>query len=540
MKTTEPKAPVFVWKKEWSKKAHPAANLFPMLSDYKLDEMSADIKANGLHDPIILTHDGEVLDGRNRLVACQRAEVEPDFEYWNRADDNISPTAWVISKNLHRRHLTPSQAAMVAADSLPMLEKEARERQKAAGGDQRSLSAPVRQAVEPAKGRKGKGKAAAAAAKATGVSTRLVEQAKAVIATASKADIEKVRSGEKTLKQVERETKRATQVAQAKVYRPPEGEFGIVVFDYPWKFDDERNGSEKARSGADYPKMTLEEICAFPLPVAKDCLLGCWIPSALLIDGTWERIRLSLFERYGAVPKQMRTWRKTGDDGGDVTGLGKAVRNDTEHLILLERGTVAYNLTGANHGVPIQRTGFDAPRGRGSEKPAKAYEDLAAICPMHPRINLFARDPLPGWVAHGSELPPKREGWVAESEAKESDAAPDLIVWKTKGQKHTGKGPGDREYAIDERDSGMCWVTYTQPNGVAGVQTSAANVAEAKALCADQQRGWVALQALEGAGEPVEGRDFTVVQTAAGGAPLPKGRKRKLNFPDTDSPTEAA
>lgn len=389
-------APPFVWQKEWSKKAHPAAALFPMLGEKELAELAADIKANHQKEPITLTSDDLVLDGRNRLAACNLAGVEPEFVYWLEEEDGASPTAWVLSKNRHRRHLTPDQVSMVAAKALHLFEAEARARMRSGKKDPSATGAP------------GSGKAAAAAAMAIGgTTTRKVERAK-WLAKSDPVRAEKVADGTLTLKRAEREIKHAEQVAQVKAYVPPTGEYGIVAFDYPWKFHDERTGSEKSRSGADYPKMTLEEICAFPLPVAKDCLLACWIPNALLIDGTWERIRLSLFERYGAVPKQMRTWTKTGAEGGDVTGLGKAFRNDTEQLILLERGTVTYVETGAEHEVPILRTSFDAPRGRESEKPALAYEQLAAICPMRPCIDVFARDPRPGWVTSGAELPAEK------------------------------------------------------------------------------------------------------------------------------------
>jgi hypothetical protein len=52
--------------------------------------------------------DGMVLDGWHRYLACAKAGVE--FKAMN--FDGADPVAFVISRNLHRRHLTPSQRAL--------------------------------------------------------------------------------------------------------------------------------------------------------------------------------------------------------------------------------------------------------------------------------------------------------------------------------------------------------------------------------------------------------------------------------------------
>jgi site-specific DNA-methyltransferase (adenine-specific) len=90
---------------------HPLAAVFPLLGQEELQALARDIADHGLLEPIVL-HEGKILDGRNRFRACKIAGVEPRFETFTGA----SPTAFVISKNLERRHLNESQRAIIAAE----------------------------------------------------------------------------------------------------------------------------------------------------------------------------------------------------------------------------------------------------------------------------------------------------------------------------------------------------------------------------------------------------------------------------------------
>jgi ParB-like chromosome segregation protein Spo0J len=109
---------------------HPAANLFPLSSPEEISELAKDIGENGLINLIVLL-DGKVLDGRNRLLACKEAGMEPRFVTWDHSE--VSPVTWVISLNLKRRHLTPGQLAAVAVEAKVLLAADAKERQSAAG-----------------------------------------------------------------------------------------------------------------------------------------------------------------------------------------------------------------------------------------------------------------------------------------------------------------------------------------------------------------------------------------------------------------------
>jgi len=91
-------------------KAHPLADLFPLLEGAELDELVADVRRNDVREPIVLHH-GLILDGRNRYRAALAAGVECP----TRAYDGDDPLGLVISLNLKRRHLNESQRAMIAA-----------------------------------------------------------------------------------------------------------------------------------------------------------------------------------------------------------------------------------------------------------------------------------------------------------------------------------------------------------------------------------------------------------------------------------------
>jgi hypothetical protein len=91
---------------------HPYAAIFPLEDGTTLTEMGDDVKANGLRVPIVLYHE-QILDGRRRELACERAGVPPTYSTFSGTEDDA--LAFAVSLNLHRRMLTESQRALVAA-----------------------------------------------------------------------------------------------------------------------------------------------------------------------------------------------------------------------------------------------------------------------------------------------------------------------------------------------------------------------------------------------------------------------------------------
>jgi hypothetical protein len=116
---------------------HPAADLFPLMSESELRELGQDIKARGLVSPIVLKG-GELLDGRNRLDAMELVGIEFEVTrggnkqfYLDTPKSRIAdgagallgsfdgdPYDYVLSANLHRRHLTSEQKRELIAKIL--------------------------------------------------------------------------------------------------------------------------------------------------------------------------------------------------------------------------------------------------------------------------------------------------------------------------------------------------------------------------------------------------------------------------------------
>jgi hypothetical protein len=91
---------------------HPLCTLFPRLEGADFNALRDDIRVNGLREPIVM-HDGMILDGGNRYRACLDAGVQPKFKDLNGGASNI--VSYVLSANLHRRHMTPGQQAAIVA-----------------------------------------------------------------------------------------------------------------------------------------------------------------------------------------------------------------------------------------------------------------------------------------------------------------------------------------------------------------------------------------------------------------------------------------
>jgi len=93
---------------------HKAANLFPLMDGEEFDALCDDMRQNKQQEPIRLLN-GKILDGRNRFRACQVLGLKPWYET---VAFDVDPVKYVLSANVHRRHLNAQQKRDVIAAVL--------------------------------------------------------------------------------------------------------------------------------------------------------------------------------------------------------------------------------------------------------------------------------------------------------------------------------------------------------------------------------------------------------------------------------------
>lgn len=203
----------------------------------------------------------------------------------------------------------------------------------------------------------------------------------------------------------------------------PEGTYGLIYADPPWKYDNAGDGVNGA-ADKQYPTMTVEEIRDLSDPrgrgvsdlCAPACILYLWTTNAFLEDA------IGVGAAWGFEYKSNMVWVK------DLQGTGFWARGRHEILLIMTKGDVIPPHESMRPDSVIQE-----PVGAHSEKPAYVYDMLETLYSKMPKIELFARAPREGWDRWGNQSPetPQEEidpdtGDVAEAgdaqEARESES----------------------------------------------------------------------------------------------------------------------
>lgn len=96
---------------------HDISKTYPMMSEKEHNNLVADMEENGFDQNFPITiYEGKILDGRNRYKAAKEANVEPQFQEFEGTLEEAHNKSKQLNTN--RRHLTPTQKAMIAAKEV--------------------------------------------------------------------------------------------------------------------------------------------------------------------------------------------------------------------------------------------------------------------------------------------------------------------------------------------------------------------------------------------------------------------------------------
>ena len=173
--------------------------------------------------------------------------------------------------------------------------------------------------------------------------------------------------------------------------------FNVIYADPPWSFK-VYSGKGKQRSAErHYDTMTLADIKALGEKVeqlaADDAALFLWavwpeLPGALEVIASWG------FEYKTAGFVWVKQISETNPD--PFTGMGYWTRANSEPCLLATRGNPQRDARDVPQVIM-------APIGKHSQKPDEARSRIERLL-VGPYLELFGRDPVPGWTVRGNEV----------------------------------------------------------------------------------------------------------------------------------------
>jgi N6-adenosine-specific RNA methylase IME4 len=170
--------------------------------------------------------------------------------------------------------------------------------------------------------------------------------------------------------------------------------FEVIYADPPWNYHNDTPGREVERH---YPTMSVDDICALPVPAARNAVLFLWAVSPQLPEA------LKVMTAWGFTYRSSAVWDK------ELVGMGYWFRGQHEHLLVGVRGKWS------PPPQPLRVSSvYREPRGRHSKKPDAIRNMIAAWWPDARRLEMFCRYPAPGWSVWGNQVDTSLAGLEAE------------------------------------------------------------------------------------------------------------------------------
>jgi N6-adenosine-specific RNA methylase IME4/ParB-like chromosome segregation protein Spo0J len=367
-------------------------DLIPPLADHELEGLEEDILHFGCYSPII-TWNGFIIDGHHRYEICTRHKLtfkteEREFE------GEKSVMIWMIDNQMGRRNITIAAKIQLAMKKHAFLSDRARKRQ-ACGQGGVLLRADLPQAnEEEGRVRDLIGKDAGCSGKTVDkflyIEEHAPELAEKVVRGESddegkRLTIDGVYNKTKT-EQVRAETIANLESIETQEVKEVDGVYDVVVLDPPWEIANPGQHSEhNGYKELPYPTMTVEEIKDLELPCADDCHVFLWTTQKFL------KPSFKILEDWGLTYVCLFTWVKNG--GFQPFNMPQF---NTEFVMYAHKGNPKF--------VDLKQfnCGFQAKRGKHSEKPEEFYELLRRVTAGR-RIDMFNRRSIEGFDVWGNE-----------------------------------------------------------------------------------------------------------------------------------------
>lgn len=173
--------------------------------------------------------------------------------------------------------------------------------------------------------------------------------------------------------------------------------FAVLCADPPWQFGDRLPGPSRGAE-KNYPCLSVEELCAFPLPpLTDDATLFLWRVASM------QQEALDVIRAWGFVLKTEIIWYKKTAHGKRHFGMGRTLRAEHEVCLVGQRGkpkTLSHSVRSV-----FDFDGFDAAYEGHSTKPEVFYTIVESLR-EGPYVELFARRERRGWTTLGNQVVP--------------------------------------------------------------------------------------------------------------------------------------
>lgn len=362
--------------------------LIPPLTADEYAGLEASLLAEGCRDALVVWND-ILVDGHNRYEICQKhgiafQTVQKDFA------DRPAALEWIIKNQFGRRNLPAYERARLALRLKPIIAEKAKENlpTHTENGYQRleKSTKAVNTRLE--------------IAKAAGVSDNTIAKVEKIEAKAAPEVKEQLRTGEISINQAyqairQEEKREERQAAIAEQINAPrtagfvdiystDKKYRVIYADPPWSYNDKQDTAQLGGAVKHYPTMPLEDICAIPIPAAKEAVLFLWTTSPMLEDA------FKVINAWGFKYKSSFIWDKVAH----AMGHYNSVRH--EFLLIATRGSCTPDEPRLlDSVVSIERTEH-------SRKPKEFRDMIDMLYPIGERLELFAREAAEGWDAWGN------------------------------------------------------------------------------------------------------------------------------------------